>query len=303
MNLQAIRTRLEDLYGPTNTSELEYYDRLINDVYNELCSITTWWWLEREVVITTTGYAKSSTVSATNGSSVLTPDSSGEWLDDYEQGWVSDGSRVYRILDSSNSIGDIKLDSDWIGDTDTEASVNFWRDIFQLPTDFSDLVSVLPRSYPGKKPLQVVSPHQIDAETPQIYHQATEHAIKCCVYRETDKDVYYHLRIYPPPDQEVEYVVRYICLPSDLSSSDDEALIPSRYHNVISDMAKLKLLKDRREDPDVIQNAEIEAQKGLSRLWKAQKRSKAQTWVFGKRMTKHARMLSYKPVNVNSESP
>jgi hypothetical protein len=307
MNLEAIRTRLEDLYGPTDTVEEEYYDRLINDAYKDLCAITNWWFLEKQTIIRTSGYKQTIEVDATLASTALTPASSallgtGD-SDNYDGGWLKTGNHVYRILTTDNSIGDIILDAAWIEASDSDASVDIWNDIFDLPTDFSEVISVIPRSLPGHKPLRQVDPLSIDAETVETGFNATEHAEKFCIFKETDKDTSYKIRIYPPPDQEVEYVIKYIALPDDLASSADEALLPEKFHSVLSDFARLRLVKDRREDPDVIQNCEIEAQKGLQRLWRGQKRSSGISRKFGKKGSQKAQYMPFRPVNVNSESP
>lgn len=310
MNLEGIRTRLEDLYGPAATNEESYYDRIINDAYKDLCAITDWWFLEKHAIITTTGYVRDVEVYVTNGSTVLDPSSSsGLFIDDYDNGWLDSGTHIYRILNSSNSVGEIIIDSEWMEETahsaflGLDAEVTIWQDTYDLPTDFDRILSVQPRYLPAVMPLRQVTPTEMMAKTVDVSGNKSEYGKIFCVYRETDKTTRYRIRIYPPPSLEMEYVVRYIALPDDLTDSTDEAYLPERYHSVLSDCAKLRLVKDRREDPDVIQNCEIEVQKGLRRLWKAQDRSSGISYKFGRRGTKRTSTVRFKPTNVTSESP
>lgn len=310
MNLEGIRTRLEDLYGPAATDESSYYDRIINDAYKDLCAITDWWFLEKHAVITTSAYVRTVDVYVTNGSSTLEPSSSsGLFLDEYDNGWLSTGEHIYRILDASNSVGEIIIDSEWLEATadsallGLDAEVSIWQDTFDLPSDFDKVLGVYPRHQPGKMPLRQVDPIDLLAKTPDVSDEATEFARIFCVYRETDKTSRYRIRIYPPPSTEAEYLVRYIALPDDLTSSSDEAYLPEKYHSVLSDYSKLRLMKDRREDPDVIQNCEIEVQKGLRRMWKAQERSSSISYKFGRRGHHRAQRLDFKTVNVTTDSP
>lgn len=310
MNLEGIRTRLEDLYGPAVTDEESYYDRVINDAYKDLCAITDWWFLEKHTVITTSAYVRTVEVYVTNGSNTLDPSSSsGLFLDEYDNGWLDSGEHIYRILDASNSVGEIIIDSEWLEETaasallDLDAEVTIWQDTFDLPTDFDRILGLYPRYLPGRMPIRQVDPIDILAETVDVSSEASEYANKCCIYRETDKTTRYRLRIHPPPSVEMEYVVRYIAVPDDLTDSSDEAYLPEKYHGVLSDYAKLRLMKDRREDADVIQNCEIEVQKGLRRLWKAQQRSSSISYKFGRRGQRRATRLDFKPTNVSSTSP
>jgi hypothetical protein len=259
--------------------------------------------LEKDTIITTGAYAREVQVDAIDGSASLSPESSSLFDDDYDYGWLSDGDRIFRILNANNSLGEVQLDSEWIGSSEESANVYIWQDSYDLPTDFSEIIAVIPRALPGKKPLRQVPLENIDAETVEIYRKKCETAYKYCIFRETDKTTRYRLRIFPPPDREVEYVVKYYALPIDLDSSDSEPLLPEKHHTTLSDLARLRLVKERREDVDVIQNCEIEAQKGLVRLWKDQHRSKGITYQFGRRGSTRAKYLPFRPVNVNSDSP
>lgn len=304
MTLSEIRTRLEDLYGPAATNETTYYNRLINDAYRELCGITTWWFLEKQTIIRTTGIAISVTVDATQDSDLLTPESfSAIDNEAYDGGWLATGNHVYRILEAHNSIGEVKLDSNWIEASNSAAEVNIWQDTYSLPTDFDEIREVIPRGLSAKRPLQHVTPGDMDAETVEIFRDATEFAHKFCIFRETDKDTNYKIRLYPPPDEEAEYVIKYIACPSDMSADSDIPLIPIKFHDAIVNTAKMKLLKDRREDAGVIRDFEIEAEKSLRRLWAAHKTQKGVFIKFGRTGIKQAGYMPYKPVNVTSESP
>ncbi|MEA1909933.1 MAG: hypothetical protein U9M89_02850 [Patescibacteria group bacterium] len=303
MNLSELRTRMGDLYGPVATSEESYYNRVINDSYQELASITRWWWLETQYVFTTLGYAQEIEVDATDDSDTLTPAVSATMTTDYDGGWLKTGEHTYRIIDASDSNGDIELDADWIEDTDSDATAYIWNDIFNMPTDFDDVISVSPRSNPDRRLLRQVAPEVIDALGPDVYSSAVEHASSFCVFREADKSTVSKIRINPPPSEEIDYIVKYIAFPATLSNDTDSPLLPTKHHGVLASMAKLRLVKERREDADVVQNYEIEAQRGLQRLWREQNRSRGVSHRFGRRGGVDKKHMFYRPQNVSSTSP
>ena len=304
MNLSDLRTRLTDLYGPAATNEESYYNRIINDAYKELAAITRWWWLEKETIVTTKAVATTITVDTTDGSTNLDFTATSTTLDDaYDGGWLHSGEHTYRIIDASDSVGEIVIDSDWIESSDSDASVSVWNDIFDLPSDYDDIIDVIPRSEPNYRPLRQITPQEMFAYGIDVYDNATEHANVYCIFRESDKSIYSRIRISPPPSLEVEYAVRYVAFPAAMSLDADIPLLPEKHHMALAYLSRLRLLKDRREDPDVIGNAEIDAQRALQRLWREQKRSGALTYRAGRKGIRKNPPLEFNVVDATSESP
>lgn len=269
MTLAEIITRLQDVYGNTLSSSDAYYTRIVNDAYFKICALTEWWWLEKDYVVVANAPATSIVASATVGLTAM--HLSAAIATTYGANtWVEAPERVFRVATISGS-ADVTflLDSKWIETTTTALAVNVWGDTFSLPSDYDTDLAMVPRSDTSYKPLTRVTLPDIEAFGSNIFDHATEVADRYCVYADPEAGTAskgYLLRIFPPPDEKTEYLLRYRMCPATLSASTDIPYIPERYHHVLVDMAKVELFKNEGEDADRIQFAEAEAGKGMSML-------------------------------------
>ena len=267
MTLGEIITRLQDVYGNTLSSSDAYYTRVVNDAYFKICAMAEWWWLEKDQVLVANQPATACVASCTiNTATVLIsaalPTTYGARC------WVEAPERLYRVETIVTGTA-MTLDSNWIETTSTAVALNIWGDTFSLPVDFDTPVSVQYRGDQTYKPLTQVMLSDIESYGYNIFDWASEVADRYAVYPNPDDTASsktYLMRIFPPPDETAEYLLRYRMCPTTLSASADIPFLPERYHPVLVDMAKLELFKNEGEDADRIQFAEAEVGKGLSML-------------------------------------
>ena len=269
MTLAEIITRLQDVYGNTLSSSDAYYGRVVNDAYFKICALTEWWWLEKDQVIVANAPATSFVASATIASTAMII--SGSIATTYGANtWIGAPERVYRATSISGSATvTLTLDSPWIETTNTAVAVDLWGDTFTLPTDFDTVVSVASRSDDNYKPLTQVTLADIETYGSNVFDWASEVADRFCVYPNPDGTASSKtqlIRIFPPPDETTEYLLRYRMCPATLSAAADVPFLPERYHPILVDYAKLELYKNEGEDSDRIQFAEQEASKGMAML-------------------------------------
>jgi hypothetical protein len=270
MQLSEIRSRLQDVYGNTLTSEDTFYARIINDAYAKLCALADWWWLETTQVLrfaapmTTADYIFSVT------SNTVAASAADDWLGaDYVNGWLYTGTHTYRVLGTA-AASVYTIDANYIGTAATIAAT-FWNDTITLPTAFDHVISVAPRNDPNYKPLDQVRYEDIERHGPDLSGLETETAQKYAVYRDIALDSdQARLRIYPPPDETAEYLMRYVTLPTALSADGDVPLLPVKFHNVLCDMSRLELLKVTGAPADEVAVWEGEVAKGVQRIFSEQ---------------------------------
>lgn len=267
MTLAEIITRLQDVYGNTLSSSDAYYGRVVNDAYFKICSEAEWWWLEKDQVLVANAPATSAVASATMGTAAMIlsaglPTTYGSKL------WLEAPERVYRIA-TIVTASSVTLDSPWLETTSTAISVNIWGDTFTMPTDFDTPVSVSYRGDSNYKPLTQVTLADIEAYGTNVFDWATDVADRYCVYpnpSNTATSKTFLMRIFPPPDETTEYLLRYRMCPTALSGSTDVPFLPERYHPILVDFAKLELYKNEGEDSDRVQFQEQEVAKGMAML-------------------------------------
>jgi len=258
MNLSDIRTRLSDVYGSDLSSDQPFLNRVINDAYMKLCSMCDWWWLENEWIARFEAYVKSITVSATEGSASLTASSS---LDSaYEGGFLWSGEHLYRMDSVSGT--SITIDADWIEDSGSY-SVTVWNDTLTLPSNCDRVVEVLCRNAPNRKPLRMVDLSDIELYGPNVSKHKRKIADRFAIYK---RSTTLKIRIFPPPYELAEYVVRYRVIPSELSNDSDVPLLPEKYHRMLCELAIADLLTIEREDADLIAVWQEKARMGMSRM-------------------------------------
>lgn len=275
MQLSEIRTRLQDIYGNTLGSNDDYYNRVINDAYHKLCAMGDWWFLEKDWVLTVNTPVTSYTpVTATLGSPTVVPSAGISFATVYGiLDWVKAADRTYQINAAVTATALI-LDSNWLDATNTAATISVWGDIFTLPTDCAYVRQVSCRGDPNHKPLQQVNLGDIEAYGPDVSDYGYEFGNRYAVFRDPDQNStasqVLKLRIFPPPDETTEYLVRYRIEPQDLSADTDVPFIPPQYHQCLVDAARLELLKIEGEDADRIQAWEQELARSVRRLFNEQ---------------------------------
>lgn len=269
MTLGEIITRLQDVYGTTLSSSDAYYTRVVNDAYFKICAMAEWWWLENDYVVVANAPATSIVASATYTATAMHLSAAIKTTYGANT-WVEAPERVFKVATLSGSADTtFLLDSPWIETSSTSLAINVWGDTFQLPSDYDTDIAMVPRSDTTYRPLTRVTLSDIEAFGSNVFDHATEVADRYAVYanpNDTTASKSYLLRIFPPPDEITEYLLRYRMCPTTLSASTDVPYIPERYHNVLVDMAKVELFKNEGEDADRIQFAGEEAMKGLSMI-------------------------------------
>lgn len=303
MQLTAIRTRLQDVYGNTLTSEATFYNRIINDAYHKICALADWWWLETYEVLT----FDAPLVSARDFDCVLaTADIVASAASDtitsvYNFGWAFTGENTYRITTVDGTT--VTLDSDFI-EASSCYQMAFWNDTKTLCTAFDHAVSLTPRGEPNYKPLAHVPLEQIEAYGADLVGHETSVARWYSIFKESVYDAdQFRIRIYPPPEETTEYVMRYIQTPVDLSADTDEPLIPNKHVATLVDFARLELSKVAGVNPDEIAIWESEAQKGISRMLLDQSKKGNVIRQFGRRGTRQTTVMPFRLVNVTAGDP
>ena len=232
MNLSDIRTRLQDVYGSSLSSEEAFLDRIINDAYMKLCAMSDWWWLEDEWIARFEAHVKDITVTATQNSSSLTSSSTLEAA--YDEGFLWSGEHLYRINSISQTT--ITIDAQWI-ESSGSYEVTVWNDMITLPTDCDRVVEVLCRNAPKYRPLRMVDLGDIELYGPNVSKHKRKIADRFAVFKEVGRDTGLRMRIFPPPYELAEYVLRYRVNPSELSTDTDVPLLPEKYHRTLCVLA------------------------------------------------------------------
>jgi len=284
VTLTEIITRLQDVYGNTLASNDAYYTRVINDAYIKLCGLTEWWWLENDQVLLANQPATSFTATATLGTATVTPSATIATVYG-ARCWVEAPDRVYRANTVSAGLS-ITLDSNWIETTTTAVSLNIWGDTFVLPTDFDTAIGVSCRGDPNHKPLRQVALEDIESFGPNISDKACEFADRFAVYRDPDSTATsktFLMRIFPPPDETNEYLLRYRQCPATLSAAADIPFLPPRFHHVLVDMSKLILFKNEGEDADRVNMLELDVNRGVQMLMRQNNAKGNIQYRFGRR--------------------
>ena len=303
MQLSAIRTRLQDVYGNTLSSEDTFYNRIINDAYRKVCALADWWWLETYEVLTFDAPMVSARdFDCTEATADIVASAASDSVTSaYNYGWAFSGENTYRI--TTVSALTVTLDSDWL-ETSSAYQMAFWNDTKTLATAFDHAISLVPRGEPNYKPLAHVPLEQIEAYGIDLVGHEYEIANVFAVYKETAFEAdQFRIRIYPPPSEVTEYVMRYIQRPVDMSSDTDVPLIPEKHVQTLIDFARLELAKVAGVNADEIAVWDTEAQKGLSRMIADQMKKGNVLRRFGARGVKRTNIMPVRLVNVTAGDP
>lgn len=307
MDLSDYRTRLSDVYGNTSTSDDTFYNRIINDAYRKLCALSDWWWLETYEVLTFNApVVTGKNFDCTNGTADIIASAAGDAVGTaYLNGWVFTGEHTYRLLEIDTAASGLTytLDSDFI-ETSSAYSITFWNDMQTLPTAFDHAVSLFARLDPNRKPLQHVELMDIEEYGPDVTPHYNDVGHMFAVWRETAiDDDQMRLRIFPPPSETCEYVLRYIQTPTDMATDSSTAMVPAKHEGVLVDMARLELLIVTGADQSEIAFWQNQVNMGLARIMSDQhKRGNVQRR-FGKRGVVRDQLLPYRLTNYTTGDP
>lgn len=309
MQLSEIRTRLSRIYGNTITADDDYYDEIINDIYRDICAMHAWHWLETFEVVSFNAPVVAdknyTNVLGPGNENHLNPSASADVISSsYNFGWAYTGEHTYRITTVETSGSDVVLDANLIGDdaTATAFSCTFWNDMVTLSTAVDHVVQVVPRSE-QRKPLKQVDLREIEQYGPNVSNMAREVANVYALFRETVYDTdQIRMRIYPPPDEDVQYTVRYYQNPTALSSDSDVPIIPVKHHSVIVDLSMVRLLGPEGV-PQEISFWENQAAKSVARLYDDQTQHGNKDRSFKRRGIVTAKPLRYKLSNCTLGDP
>lgn len=303
MQLSAIRTRLQDVYGNTLSSEDTFYNRIINDAYRKVCALADWWWMEAYEVLTFNAPVVSALdYSCTQATAQIVASAATDTVTTaYNYGWAFTGENTYRV--STVSALTVTLDSNWL-ETSSAYQMAFWNDTKTLSTAFDHVISVAPRGQPNYKPLAHVPHEQIEAYGPNLVGHEDKIARLFSITRES---VFvpkrFRIRIYPPPSEVTEYVMRYIRRPIDLVADTDEPRIPEKHVQTLVDFARLELAKVAGVQPAEIEIWETEAQKGIGRMIMDQTKKGNVLRQFGRRGMRRTAVMPVRLVNVTAGDP
>jgi len=305
MQLSEIRQRLIDVYGNTLTSESTFYNRIINDAYSKLCAMGSWWWLETSTVLNFQAtIASAHYVTAVEGASTVIASAAGDMLsDDYLYGWMYTGEHTYRIRSINSASLTMTLDGEWL-EVSSVYSVDAWNDQQLLPSAFDAVVSVVPMNDPNRRPLRQVDPEVIAANGPDMSGLEEETAREFAVYRDAaisgDK---FFIRIFPPPQEECEYVIKYRRTPVALSSDTDVPLLPEKFHSAIVDMARLELATVAGLSGNEVLSMERQAMRGMAMIMRDQLRHGNKLRRFGTSGIVNFKELPVKLTNYTAGDP
>lgn len=268
MNLADYRTRLQDFYGTQLSTDDAFLNRVINDSYMELAAVADWWWLETSEILRFNAVVTAITVTATKGTADLVAATSVDTS--YQYGWLSTGDYTYRLESATGTA--LTLDANWIADSGT-ATAYIWNDMIELASDCDRPLALLCRNDPNHVPVRLVDRMQIEMIGPDLSSHENEFASMYSVFR----DPPYHsaamvLRIYPPPEETVEYWFQYKQVPSTMANDTARTLIPDKHEGCLVQFAMLKLARIVREDSDIINSLEIDYQRAYMRMVKDQNR-------------------------------
>lgn len=244
MNFGEIKTRLTDVYGGKLTSDDALYSRCVNDAYHKVCSFNQWWWLETYTALTFSApVVQSVPYTCVKGAATVAPvTAAGALTTAYDYGWFSTDENTYRISGvTAASPYTVTVDSAFL-ETSGSYTISAWNDTLTLPDDFDQAVAVAPRMDDRMKPLAHVPYEEIEAYGPDMSDQDLDVARCYSIYRETSIASGYRVRIWPPPDTSIDYILRYRQFPADLSADGDVPLVPAKHHSVLVDMSRLELL-------------------------------------------------------------
>ena len=303
MQLSDIRTRLQDVYGNTLSSEDTFYTRIVNDAYHKICALADWWWLETYEVLTFDAPLVSARdFDCTESTADIVASAASDSIaSTYNFGWAFTGENTYRI--TTVSAATVTLDSDFI-ETSSCYQMAFWNDTYTLSTAFDHAVSMTPRGAPNYKPLTHVPLEKIETYGADLVGHEAEVAGRFSVFKESVYDAdQFRVRIYPPPEEITEYVLRFIQTPADLVNDTDEPLIPNKHVATLVDFARLELAKVAGVTPDEVQLWETEAQKGISRMLVDQSKKGNVLKQFGRKGTRQTTIMPFRLVNVTAGDP
>ncbi len=269
MNLGDYRTRLQDFYGTQLSTDTDFLNRVINDSYMELASLADWWWLETSEILRFEGVVTAIALTATKGTADLVPATAMDTV--YQHGWLATGDHTYRIDTSTGTA--LTIDADWIEDSGTYTAY-VWNDMVTLSSDCDRPIALLCRNDPNHIPVRLVDSLEIEAIGPDLSNHEREFAYMYSVLRDPPHfSSNMVLRIYPPPDEVVEYVFRYKQVPDTMANDTARTLIPDKHERCLVQFAMLKLARIVREDPDIINSLEIEYQRAYLRMVRDQSRN------------------------------
>ena len=298
MQLSEIRTRLSDVYGSTLTSDTSFYDRIINDAYRKLCALQDWWWLETyEVLRFNAPMATAHDFLCTAGVAVMSASGTCMISTAYNYGWCFTGNNTYRVTSVNAAASTVTIDALFLEDS-SAYSLTFWNDTLTLPSAFDHVVQIAPRKDPNYRPLRQVDLEHIEQMGPNL--EGYEDSIGVCyaIFRESSIDIdQARIRIFPPPYETAEYAMRYIQNPSVLSADADSPLLPTKFHSVLVDMARLELLKATGAPDDETASWETEIAKGVNQIVRDQHRKGNKLMQFGRWGAQHGNVLPFRMTN------
>lgn len=216
----------------------------INDNYKLIANKYDWRWLYAKSTITTIAVYETGTVSLTNGSAIVT--GSGTTFTEAMEGKKfksANWDEIYTI-DSVESSTSLTLDNEFNGDTITAGTYDIFQDIYALPTDCDQIVSLRQHLNPikldniGLRELFRLNPSPIIEET-----DPTKYA-----YYEQDSSGNQQIILWPPPYRQIILDIEYKKLITELSTTTDEPLIPEQYRQILKIMTMVDVYAHEKDD-------------------------------------------------------
>ncbi len=152
---------MNELRIPTsNVTERAKIQRVVSNVYGDICSKADWWWTQRKTVVNTTPKITDGTVAVTENSTTLTfstaPQNFSANVDVTNcvitiPGNAVDSLAVYRIISHTAGAVVATLDAAYTGTTGTAEAYRLYRVAYNLPDDVAKLTMV--KRYGWREPL------------------------------------------------------------------------------------------------------------------------------------------------------
>lgn len=260
----------------SNTTELTKIKTIINEEYQKIAAKARldWWWLylyQRAIQAPAT--YSTGTMSATKASSAATGTST-DWTGTNNVGTqnllagdlikIAGDTEIYEVktvTDGTNIVfGNADAAIVYLEDTKTDASYEAYRYLFNLPSNFSDMVKVYKADgrpfTPLPEGIQNVRHIMMSGGDRFPFSVSARGAGVTSYYTVTGTAAQKQLLIWPPSDEDLTIYYDYKQRITTLSADADEPLIPLEYRSILVNAAIREYAGNMLRNTDLRDEAE-----------------------------------------------